>query len=337
LTVHSALRPDPWRPTRFRHDASRLLPADIVLLDEASMVDLALMAKLADAVDDGAHLVLMGDADQLASVEAGAVFGDICRAGLGDSAVQLAHSYRYRAGSGIARLAAAINAGDATAARAALGSGDAQLVEVGSGAELAAALAPSLCRALAALRGGRPSAMLAALSSLRVLCAHRGGGRGADALNALVEGLLRRAGVVAPDREWYEGRPILVVRNDYQLGLFNGDVGVIARDDRGELTAFFPAADGGLRALAPARLPPHETVFAMTVHKSQGSEFDSVALVLPEEPSPILTRELLYTAVTRARTSVAIYGSAAVLAEAIPRRIERASGLREELGAPAAG
>ena len=188
-------------------------------------------------------------------------------------------------------------------------------------------------RLRAVLEASGPAEALAALGSFRVLCALREGPWGVGAFNELVERALRRAGLVPRDREAYRGRPVMVTRNDYATGLFNGDVGVFWSDTAagGALRVFFPAPGGGLRALLPARLPAHETVYAMTVHKSQGSEFDEVLLVLPERVSPVLTRELLYTAVTRARAGVEIWGPEATVAAAVGARVERASGLRDAL------
>jgi exodeoxyribonuclease V alpha subunit len=183
------------------------------------------------------------------------------------------------------------------------------------------------------LQATDPGARLQAFEAFRVLCALRRGPFGVETVNRQIEDLLSSRDLLRADESAYVGRPILVTRNDYQLGLFNGDVGLILDDDEhpGGVVAGFLASDGRLRRLAPSRLPPHETVFAMSVHKSQGSEFDEVALVLPEHSSPVVSRELLYTAVTRARRKVAIHATPEVLAQAIGRRIERASGLREAL------
>ncbi|MEM7199961.1 MAG: exodeoxyribonuclease V subunit alpha [Planctomycetota bacterium] len=359
-TLHRALGYQPGRPTQFRHHRDRPLPADVVLVDEASMVDLALMAKLCDAVAPTARLILIGDKDQLASVEAGAILGDLCGETGGqtysaafaadvaertdealpvptpdpgpsllDGVVHLTRSYRYAAGSGIERLARAINRGDADEAIAVLeAGGDVRWVSVPPGADLAAALAPPVRHGFAGVADGSPTERLQLLQRFRLLCVHRQGERGVLAVGDLAEHCLGAAGVLDLDDEWFDGRPLLVTRNDHALELFNGDVGVIAPDPvSGERKAWFPTA-AEPRALAPARLPPHETTFAMTVHKAQGSEFDAVALVLPERPSPILTRELVYTALTRARRSVTVYGTENVLRDAIRRRIDRASGLR---------
>jgi len=345
-TIHRALGSIGGSSTRFRHHATHPLRADVVLVDEASMVDLALMTRLVAAVPESARLILLGDKDQLASVEAGAVLAELCGPSsapaaddpLAASIVELTRSYRYRPGSGIEALARAINAGDAARALAILD--DAALSDV-TRVEPAAdtALVPELRAAALAdysayLDEPDGLARLGALDRARILCAHRHGPHGVGAVNAAIEAMLveekridRRAGLA------YAGRPILVTRNDYQLQLFNGDVGTIVEHE-GKRLAFFLAPDGSPRLLSPARLPPHETVFAMTVHKSQGSEFERVAVLLGDRSSPLLTRELLYTAVTRAREAVTLYATRAVLEEAIARRTERGSGLRDALWGP---
>lgn len=360
-TIHRALGFQPRTPTRFRHDAESPLPADVVLVDEASMVDLALMAKLTQAVSPHARLILLGDKDQLASVEAGSILADIhgggvrpvsvpmaeaLRAvglreveagaphpGLGDGCLQLSRSRRYAETSGIGALARAVNAGDGAAALAALASAtDLRLAPPVTGG-IEADLKRDVLRAFSQLRAASPADRLALLARFKILCAHRRGLTGAETVNAQVEALLAAEGVVDLDGPWYDGRPILITANDPDLELFNGDVGVVCREGNAVPLAHFPTSSGQTRTLAPARLPPHETVFAMTVHKSQGSEFEHVALLLPEKPSAVLTRELIYTAVTRAKVRVDVYGSAEVLGDGVARRVQRASGLGDALWA----
>jgi len=366
-TIHRAL--GGGSSGRFRHDESNPLPADVVLVDEVSMVDLALLYRLAIAIRPQARLILQGDKDQLASVEAGAILGDIYdpsaaaewsrpfaaemtaltgapvlggrpERGLSDCLVSLEESFRYRADSGIGRLARAINGGDAGAALAVLRGKDPSSVE--RDAELFDPLLMSREAAASELerratRGytpfiqcADPREKLALLGQYRVLCAHRQGSFGVEQQNRNVEDCLARAGLIDPQATFYENRPIIVTQNDYTLGLFNGDVGVVVRDEQGRLRVCFEGAEG-LRLLAPGRLPPHETVFATTVHKSQGSEFDAVSIVLPEVPSALVGRELLYTAVTRARQRVEIFGPAEVIRGAIARTVQRPSGLRDAL------
>jgi exodeoxyribonuclease V alpha subunit len=368
-TIHRCLGSIGGSATNFRNDADNQLAADVVLVDEASMVDLGLMARLVAAVPPHARLILLGDKDQLASVEAGAVLGDICNTGaapaysralvaqveeldtqhlpladdapaetgIWDCIVRLTHSYRYGADSAIGALARAINSGDADLALEILADpANRQLARVDAAADWD--LSPTLRSAVVQgfdeyLRESEPRTQLRRLERFRVLCAHRRGASGVETMNRHVEEALRAAGLVVPDGAAYIGRPVMVTRNDYQVRLFNGDVGIVARDPerRDGRLVVFEGEHEQLRWLAPTRLPPHDTVFAMSIHKSQGSELDEVAVVLPAKPSPVLTRELLYTAVTRARQRVVIHASSEIIRQAIERRIERASGLRERL------
>src|SRR5208282_1800120 len=172
-----------------------------------------------------------------------------------------------------------------------------------------------------------PEAALAAFDRFRVLCALREGRYGVDGLNNAIERLLAAKGLIAPDQRWYRGRPVMVTVNDYTLRLFNGDIGITLPDPEksGNLAVFFPSTEGGIRKVSPFRLPEHKTAYAITVHKSQGSEFDSILLILPTFDNPVLTRELLYTGITRARTEVEIWGEEAIFAGAVSRRIDRES------------
>lgn len=360
FTVHRALGVRPDRPTRFRHGPEEPLAADVVVVDEASMVDFALMTKLVEAVPRTARLILLGDRDQLASVEAGAVLGDLCPAGaapgqgpLGARAVQLVHAWRFGADSGIGALARAVNAGRSDDVLAFLrqertepGFGqpcypELELVDEAPGEGLEGRLrelvlagyAPCLA---AAVQAGDAAAALAALGRFRVLCAHRRGRLGVEGLNRRIESWLAEAGLISPAAAGgaYPGRPVMITENDYTLRLFNGDTGIVLADPAepdARRACFSGALPGEVRRLAPARLPPHETVFAMTVHKSQGSQFEQVVVVLPERPSPVLTRELLYTAATRAREKVIIVGQEPVIRQAIGERVQRFSGLRDKL------
>jgi exodeoxyribonuclease V alpha subunit len=336
-TIHRALG---WTPAgAFRHDAEHPLAADVLVVDEASMVDLVLMSRLVQALPQDARLILLGDKDQLASVEAGAVLGDICATALDrpgtplhHSVIHLTRSYRFGPDSGIGRLARAIHEVDPAEVLTLLTrSPDLQLLQP-SAADLGRTLEPLIDEGFGPYLGpGGPDARLEALGRFRILCAHRRGPFGVEALNPLAESILARRRGLAPRGPLYRGRPVLITANDYQQRLFNGDVGLIDRDDDGDLRAFFPDADDGLRAIAPSRLPPHETVFATTIHKSQGSEFDHVLVVLPSSPSPVVTRELLYTAVTRARQRVTVVGTDEVIEHAVKTPVKRASGLGDLL------
>jgi exodeoxyribonuclease V alpha subunit len=370
-TVHRLLQPIPHSPY-FRHHASNPLPADLVVVDEASMVDLALMAKLLDAVPAQSRIVLVGDKDQLASVEAGSVLGDICRrdrrpgvsahmaarlrevaglsleavaneaSGLQDAIVELSHNYRFAAGSALAELSRAVNRGDGAQALEVLADapgGDLVWLDPQRGPAVRRDLEHRILDGYRdCLRDLTPQAVLKEHARFKVLCAHRIGVSGVDALNRLAEQLLYRNRLIpapgAGQWPWYAGRPVLVTRNDYTLDLFNGDIGVALPEGPaggGGLRVHFGDGRGGIRRFLPQRLPEHETVYAMTVHKSQGSEFEDVLLVLPERDSPVLTRELIYTALTRARRRMILWGARPVLENAIRRRIERSSGLQEAL------
>lgn len=359
----------------FRHHAGNRLAIDALVVDEASMLDLALATRLIEAVPDDARIILLGDKDQLAAVESGAVFAElsadpslsaaridqiaslcampgtaiqapkpVAQSGLQDQVVWLTRNFRFAGDSGIGRLAADINSGDSAGAIARLGtdtSGTLQWLDDGGSVprdESAQAILVGYAGYLEALRadGRNPDSATAAFARFRTLCAVRDGARGVDAINRLVSKHFRSALKHPLDpgeqSEWYPGRPVMVLRNDYVLKLFNGDIGIVMPDDSGALMVFFPEGDAGFRAVAPVRLPAHETAFAMTVHKSQGSEFDQVLVLLPADHNPVLTRELVYTAVTRARFRVTLVSGAAVLEKAIQTPTRRRSGLPARFG-----
>ena len=336
------------RPPRYH--AGNPLAADILVVDEVSMISLPLFAQLLDALLPHTRLLLLGDKDQLPSVEGGAVLADIQAAArensaLGERCIHLTVSHRFPSDSPIGRISAAVNneAGDASAVLeqlAALG----EDAPRGVGTHLVARLLPQDGEASGAqlqenaARGwlpfwklrqsGTPEEALGALERFRVLCALREGPFGVGTLNALVERRLLPSAQRVETH--YHGRPLLVTRNDYEQRLFNGDTGVVWMQD-GVLQAFFPAPGGGVRGLPLGQLPPHETAFVMTVHKSQGSEFDEVLLVLPQEPVPVLTRELLYTGLTRARRGVEFWYSKASLRAAVENPTRRQGSLRSTL------
>lgn len=356
-TLHRllGLRPD----GSARHDADHPLACDLLLIDEASMVDLPLLARTLRALPASARLILLGDPNQLASVEAGAVLGELCAGagayspaaaarlesatgdavpgdgpgGISDAVAVLEHSYRFAGGGAIGRLAAAVNAGDAQGALEVLRAGEGVHFEAAdTTARLNARLATEVGPALQPLfETADPAAALVRLGDFQVLTALREGPFGVSGVNAVIERALHRRGLIRGQAAHYPGRPLLIGSNDYALGLFNGDLGLLLPDPAGALRAWFAGPDGTPRALAPSRLPAHESAYALTVHKSQGSEFTRVLLILPPQPSPLLTRELIYTALTRAREGVTVWGSEATLAAAIGRRLERDSGLGEAL------
>ncbi|HWG74707.1 MAG TPA: exodeoxyribonuclease V subunit alpha [Acidimicrobiales bacterium] len=381
-TLHRLLG---WRPdshSRFRHDQGNRLPHDVVIVDETSMVSLSLMAKLVGAMRSDARLVLVGDPEQLASVEAGAVLGDIVgpasrglrmrapsRAALasvtgqavaasdppegiavGDGIVFLRRVHRY--GGGIADLAGAIQLGDGPGAVGLLRDGGTDIAWIDADVAAASGVVP-LAHALAAVRAevvragkacttaaraGDAATALAALASTRLLCAHRRGPYGVSSWTSTIERWLAEAiDGYASEGVWYPGRPLLVTENDYELQLYNGDTGVVVATGTDRVAAVFERR-GELVEVGPSRLSAVQTLHAMTVHKSQGSQFDAVTLVLPDAASAILTRQLLYTAVTRARRHVAVVGPEASVLAAVARPIARASGLGPRLwNQPASG
>lgn len=378
-TLHSLLgaRPD---SRQFRHHAAHPLDVDVLIVDEASMVHLEMMDALLQALPPHARLVLLGDKDQLASVEAGAVLGDLCRdaaqghysaetvqfvqavAGqtleaaylaadssappLAQQTVMLRESRRF--GGPIGQLAWAVNGGDATAAMAALQSADAGPLaqplwaQQASSPQAVCDLArgasgkPSYAEYLACIAAGPVAgaheawvqSVLLAFDRFRVLCAVRQGEWGTEGLNASVQKALADQGWLKPQGEWFAGRPVMVTRNDTQLGVFNGDVGLVLPNLQGQLKAWFLDGDQ-LRSVSVTRLAHVETAFAMTVHKSQGSEFWHTALVLPPGGADVLSRELVYTGITRAREQFSlIEAQAGLLEAAIARPSVRVSGLR---------
>ena len=355
------------------HHVRKGLAADALILDEGSMVDLTLMAQVLRALPDGARLVLLGDASQLASVQPGSVFADLCRAEgeraeirepaiphggiakrppqrspLASCVVELVRNWRFDERGGLGRLAAAVVRGDAPAAVEALRDPSDTTVELRPLPDAAAFerlavrfadewFAPALRKARE-LRGP-PDEGVGPLPSFRVLCAHRVGPFGAERFNRSVERRLRALGLVRAHDAFYPGRPILVTRNDPRTRLSNGDTGVVLRDTDGRAQVWFPEledAEGGPRLVPPARLPPHESFFALTVHRAQGSEYDEVAVAPGPADSRVATRELLYTAVTRARRRMVVYGAAESVAAAVERPTERSSGLRDALARSAA-
>ena len=400
-TVHRLLGSRPGT-RHFRHHAGNLLPLDVLVVDEASMIDLEMMANLLDALPPHARLVLLGDKDQLASVEAGAVLGDLCRdaeagwyspdtrqwlenvsgetlAGSGlqedldtshplaQQVVMLRYSRRFGEGSGIGQLARWVNQQNPEQARRLLDAGShdlfclhlkgehdralERLVLDGQGSD-----AQGYRYYLNLLRTTRPAAetprddlrwtdwarqLLQAFDAFQLLCAVRKGPWGVEGLNQRITAALLKARLIDSDQQWYEGRPVLMTRNDYGLGLMNGDIGIalkLPESDGGPqvLRVAFPRNDGqgGVRFVLPSRLNDVETVYAMTVHKSQGSEFAHTALILPDALNPVLTKELIYTGITRAKDRFSLIETrGGVFEEAVRRKVKRLSGLMLELGA----
>lgn len=332
-TLHRLLGSRRDNGTRFRHHRANRLPHDVVVVDETSMVSLTMMARLVEAVRPDARLVLVGDAEQLASVDAGAVLADLV-AGFGEDTdgpvVRLRTTHRF--GAEIGALAAALRNGSADDVVEALRAGSDQVEFVETG-EPAAVLRAPLLRAARAVREaaeqGCAEDAIHALERHRLLCAHREGPHGVRHWNRQVEHWLAEATGDPLYDEMYVGRPVLVTANDYGLGLYNGDTGVVVREADGR-AAYIDGANGLMR-FATSRLDDVETMFATTIHKSQGSQADEVTVLLPPADSRLLTRELFYTAVTRAKHTVRVVGSEASVRAAVERRAQRASGLRQRL------
>ena len=374
-TLHRLLGTIPDSPW-FRHHADNPLPFDVVVVDEASMIDLPLMAKLAEAVADGARLVLLGDPDQLPSVEAGDVLAGILRAAKGDGAradvapeagvqlsllsddpppaaatavraataptsptfpgrhIHLTRGFRQSAALDLAPLANAVRKGDTATTLSLLRGGTLDGVHFHEGLTdpLQTHRDELLAHWTTLAEVTDPADALARAGRLRILTAVREGPQGARGLNARIEDLLagtrRGAGPASTASRYFHGRLLLVTENSYRHRLFNGDIGICLRDDGGTLMAWFPGDDPrNPRPFHPAALPAHDSAFAMTVHKAQGSEFDAVWLVLPERYNRVLSRELVYTGMTRARSVLHVAGNAEVIAEALARHAGRWSGL----------
>ncbi len=339
-TLHRLLGARRFSPY-FKHDAANPVPLDLLVMDEASMTDLPLFAKTMDALPPDARVILLGDRNQLASVEAGSVFGDICSVSGQEakqarrSIVELNRNYRFGDHSAVARLSRAVNAGDMNGILEVLEDPNQDQVRwVREPERLEQSLTEAVLTGYGDFaRARNPADCLAAFENFRVLCAHRRGRRGVPALNRFILHALSAAGLLRP-REGRSSRdplPVMITRNDYRLELYNGDTGVLLHDENEEARVHFPGEEDLTRMYHPERLPDSELSFAMTVHKSQGSEFDAVVLILPEAASPVLTRELLYTAITRSRGSFLLLGEEPVLRAAATARIDRASGLTDQL------
>ena len=332
-TLHRLLGWNP-RTDRCRFHAGNPLPADVVVVDEASMLDLALWDRLLSAMGRGTRLVVLGDHRQLESVQPGRVLADMIVAADGGALhrchVELDHNYRFASHPGISRLAAAIRQYDDEAAVETLTS-TAYREELAHYAseQIDDALGRVWPQIMEVVLAPEPAPALAALARVRILCALRRGRYGVAGINARVEARLRREG--RPAGEWTHGRPVLVTANDPHSGLFNGDVGVLLdrKDERGVM-AWFPSPQEH-RSVPLAALPSHDTAWAMTVHRSQGSEFESVLLVLPPQAHELAGPELLYTGATRARSKMLIAADEAVLRAACQQRPSRRTGLLEKL------
>ena len=364
-TLHRLLGVIPSLP-EFRHNGQNPLPLDVLVVDEASMIDLPMMARLLAALPPQARLILLGDKDQLASVEAGAVLGDICQfvaqgvssqqaqqlqqrtgyelqnyvqpAGhpLRDRLCLLRKSYRFAADSGIGKLAEAVNNGDVKAAHAVWAQDyrDIRLHSDEQRLEMAISVAAKgyhayLAKLAEPITSENAIDLLKAFNQIRLLCALHDGPWGINGINGMNQAIgqrLQAQGKLQMSGEWFAGRPVMIIENDYGLGLYNGDIGIAASDGE-RLRVWFVLPDGKAHGFLPSRLPAHDTAWAMTVHKSQGSEFTHTLLLLPPEVNPLLTRELLYTGITRAREQLDLFATPEVLALMVRKQTERYSGL----------
>ena len=376
FTIHRLLGATA-RPGIFRHHKDNPLALDVLVVDEASMIDLVLAARLFDALPAHARIILLGDKDQLSAVEAGAVFSELsmnpgltedCKkilalmtgtsvlainpphiAGQGgttDSTIWLTRNFRFSASSGISRLALAIRDGRADEAIATLENPpDASISwlskekttrldshvksEIRHGY---AAYMTAVKEGLKNLSEQNIKAVFDAFERFRVLCAVREGHHGVQAVNRLISEYLRsELPGHSVRKDWFAGKPVQVLQNDYSLRLFNGDIGIVLPDENDNLIVYFASDTDSFRTISPLRLPEHETAFAMTVHKSQGSEFESLLVLMPVRTSPVITRELFYTAITRAQKNVRLVCSPEVLKAGIEASVQRHTGLMSRL------
>ncbi|WP_283789400.1 exodeoxyribonuclease V subunit alpha [Bermanella sp. WJH001] len=376
-TVHRLLKSD--GKGAFKYNGFNPLHVDVLIVDEASMVDLPLMAKLLDALPEHAQLILLGDKDQLASVEAGSVLADICDSEiqhgysanmaqtlstltkmdltahiettgspLRDHICHLRKSYRFDAKSGIGHLSVAANSGDFNGWQNVVQQGfsDLHLSEltednfqqfITTGSDHYSEYIQTIYKLSQnkGLNDEQAREVHLQFNRFQILCAIREGRLGVAGLNEVIEARLKRKGIIEANQTWYFGRPVMIMQNDYGLNLYNGDIGLVLPQlgDDGKVRAkvVFIGTDQQVRWLQPSRLPAHETVFAMTVHKSQGSEFEHCAVVLPEHNTQVLTKELIYTGITRAKKQLTCIGKSGVIQQALKRKVQRASGLRERL------
>ena len=323
-TLHRLLGAKPPSPY-FRHNAKQPLVYDLVVVDEASMVDLALMSKLVDALKPGARLILLGDKDQLASVESGAVLADLTTA-LPQQTLELQKSHRFD--EDIKNLATAINQQQDLEAWRLLQTGNKNIALLET--DLIDYISKQQIDYLRLITARAEfSDIYKAFNRFQALCATRLGKNSVSDINHAVEILLSNKKLIHLSGLWYCGRPIMITQNNAALQLYNGDIGICLRDKEQEdqLRVFFQRADGSIKKYLPARIPHCETVFAMTIHKSQGSEFEEVLIILPETISPVLTKELLYTAITRAKKTIKLVTNEAVFSSTVRQRVQRVTGL----------
>lgn len=355
-----------YKKADFRHNRKNKLHLDVLVVDEASMIDLSLMSKLIEALPDNAVLILLGDKDQLASVEAGSVLGDICgfiKDGVSekqkeildyitnyslpialesndftDALCVLRKSYRFHKDSGVGQLAYAVNSGKEENIAKVINKGfrDIDVIDLTNESyrKFLNGVSDHYSEYLEHIRNNEEKLkVLTSFNKSRLLCATREGECGITTINEKIETILESRGLISRSNTsaWYVGRPVMITKNDHSLGLYNGDIGICMRSEDGKMYVYFEAIDGGLRRFLPSRLPINETIYAMTIHKSQGSEFEFTYMLLPDKMSPIMTRELVYTGITRAKGSLKLCCIKQVLNKSSRLITTRSSGLSEAL------
>ena len=328
-TIHRLLGAKPPSPY-FRYNEKNLLPYDLIVIDEASMIDLAMMSKLVAAIKPSARLILLGDKEQLASVESGTVLADLTKA-LPDNTKELKKTYRFK--GEIKAFAQAINQKDAAKAWELTQQKNAVIEHLGDNFLDYLANQHSDYFELIKRRADFKE-IYTAFNKFQILCAHREGKNSVSDLNYRLEKFLRDRKQINLSTTWYVGRPVMVTQNNATLQLYNGDIGLCLFDENGEIKVFFPRPDGNFQGYSPARLPHCETVFAMTIHKSQGSEFEEVCVCLPENQQTILTKELLYTAITRAKKRIKLVTTEAIFTATVQASVTRVTGLVEQFVVP---
>jgi exodeoxyribonuclease V alpha subunit len=365
-TIHRLLKPISGTP-HFKHNSSNPLDVDVLIVDESSMIDVALFAKLLDAAGPATRVILLGDKDQLASVEAGSLFGDLCQAQpalneftnerrqlvnsfiaqparqvtasvpadaahpLFQHVIELRQSHRFNDEQGIGRFSKAVIKNDVPVIESFFDLKADEQVTIDPGYDTR--LFNQFIHGYEAYINEKEiGPALKKLNQLRVLCALREGEFGLHAINRRIEERLQQIGLIRRPGEFYENRPIMITSNNYELGLFNGDIGLVRKNEKGVTMAWFEDAEGNLKTVLPGYIAQAETVFAMTIHKSQGSEFNQVLLVLPEKTGVnLLTRELLYTGITRAKEKLVVQASKTVILQAASEQVKRSSGMIDRL------
>jgi exodeoxyribonuclease V alpha subunit len=315
-----------YKTPYFRHNNENHLEYDLIIVDESSMIDVALFSKFLSAINPACRLILMGDKNQLASVDAGSIFGDLCSSFPGQ-VVELTQSYRFGEKSGIGIFSKAILSGDETAVKYFIKNNTDSSIQFDSENK------PNLLDTFIAdyeeiIKETDIKKALEMATKLRVLCAIKDGEKGLKKINQRIEKYLYKKGLITSTADIYSNKLVIVTKNYYDLELFNGDVGIIRRDENKQHRVYFLDKKNELRSVVPGLIPEMETVFAMTIHKSQGSEYDKVLIILPDNAdNPLITRELLYTAITRAKSKVIIQGTTEVILTAVQKQIKRTSGI----------